>query len=138
MSSPALKIDSPEALKAGILQLQEKQRTEGSELKTQFKLIYDNITPLNMIKGALKGVAQSTGISSLFPHHSSDHPAGSPAEEAPHHRIKTIIGSLLLLGISGTVAKNSLLLKSLGRGLAHLLKGRQTNKPKALPEHLSS
>ncbi|WP_416866208.1 MAG: hypothetical protein ACMVP2_00115 [Imperialibacter sp.] len=141
MSSPHLKIDSPESLRFAILQLQQNQLLEGALLKKQFKLTFESIKPLNLIKGALSDVAQSTGISSFFHHHKSadtdgDEPASLTAQP-PRNSIKTIIGSLVLLGISGTVAKNSVLLKSLGRGLAHLLKNRQANKLKALPEHSS-
>ncbi|WP_339813252.1 hypothetical protein [uncultured Imperialibacter sp.] len=136
MTNPAPTIDSPETLRAAIIQLQDNQLSQRNELKTEFKLIYDSITPFNMIKGALKGVAQSTGISSLFSNHSSDHPSASPVDESPHHPIRRLIGSLVLLGVSGRLAKNSLLLKSLGRGLAHLLRSRQAKKLKALPEHI--
>ncbi|MEQ8812822.1 MAG: hypothetical protein RIE59_27365 [Imperialibacter sp.] len=141
MSSPDLKIDSPESLRYAILQLQQNQLVEGELLKKQFKLTFESIKPLNLIKGALSDVAHSTGISSFFPHHKPEDTDGDEAAsltaQPPRSSLKTIVGSLILLGISGTVVKNSLLLKSLGRGLAHLLKSRQANKLKALPEHSS-
>ncbi|WOK04187.1 hypothetical protein RT717_13995 [Imperialibacter roseus] len=142
MSSPNLKIDSPERLRSAILQLQQDQLLEGGVLKKQFTLTFESLKPLNLIKGALGDIAQSMGISSFLAHNKSadagdDEPASLTAQPPPSS-VKTIVGSLVLLGISGAVAKNSLLLKSLGRGLAHLLRSRQAKKLKALPEHISS
>jgi hypothetical protein len=138
MNSTELKIDTPESLRAAILQLQQKQISDGNLVKKQFKLTFESITPLNLIKGAVKGAAQSTGISSLFSNEVPSDSNGLASNKAPQFSLKSTIGTILLLGITGAVAKKSMVLASLGHGLAQLIMNRQTNKSKELTDQNGS
>lgn len=126
------KITSLIELKESILLLEIQQAYEGQLLKEQFKTTYQNLRPVNLIKNSfkelvavpdLKGSLVNTAMSLVAGYFSKKALVGST-----HNPLKKIIGTVIQMGVSGIVAKNSDGIKSTAVQLIqHFLNKRNTS-----------
>jgi len=105
------KIAAIEKLKASILLLELQQAREEVLLKEQFKITFESLQPANLIKNTFrdlteapdfKGNLLNTGLSMAAGYLSKKIVVGET-----HNPIKQILGSLLQVGITSLVSKNS-------------------------------
>ncbi len=105
------KIPAIEKLKATILLLELQQAREEILLKEQFKTTYESLKPANLIKNTLheltaapdfKGNILNTGLSLAAGYLSKKMVVGET-----HNPIKQILGTLLQVGITSLVSRNS-------------------------------
>lgn len=126
------KITSLIELKESILLLEIQQAYEGQLLKEQFKTTYQNLRPVNLIKNSfkelvavpdLKGSLVNTAMSLVAGYFSKKALVGST-----HNPLKKILGTVIQMGVSGIVAKNSDGIKSTAVQLIqHFLNKRNTS-----------
>lgn len=119
------KITNVSELKGSIRLLELKQAKELSMLKIQFLDTYESLKPLNVIKNSFREFASSPdfkgnligtalGLAAGF---LSKGVIAGPAA----HPIKKIIGTMVQLGISNVVARNSDFLKNIPAILSNFL-----------------
>lgn len=110
------KITSVDELRASILLLEIKQANEGQLLKAQFKITYENLRPVNLIKNTFnelvsapdfKGDLLKTTLSLAAGYLSKKIAVGST-----HNPLKQVLGTLLQMGVTSLVSKNTDEIKS--------------------------
>ena len=117
-------------LKMTIQQLEYKQAREWPLLKEQFLITYEGLKPLNVLKNAFKDVTSAPDFKDDLLGATIGVTAGFLSKAliigVSHNPIKKLIGSLLEVGISNMVAKNSDTLKSVaGKVAAFFAKKRE-------------
>jgi hypothetical protein len=121
------KINSEADLKAAIIQLEIKQAEEKKVLKEQYLRAYESIKPVNFIKSTFKEVSTSPEIKDEILNASVGLAAGYLSkilfQGASHSAVRKLFGTVLMFGITNTVAKHPEAVKSAGKGLVNLLVG---------------
>ncbi len=114
-------ITSLAELKAAIMFLEVRQINEGKLLKEQFKITYESLKPVNLLKHTIsnlatapdfKGDLLSAAISLASGYLSKKIVIGSS-----HNPLKQLLGNLLQMGVTGLVSKNTDGIKSLAMNL---------------------
>jgi uncharacterized protein with beta-barrel porin domain len=110
------KITSVSELREEIHLLEIKQAIETELLKEQFKITFDNLRPVNLIKNTIseltagpdfKGNILNTTLSVAAGYLSKKIVVGST-----HNPLKNIFGTLLQMGVTHLVSKNANKIKS--------------------------
>ncbi|HEY0030150.1 MAG TPA: hypothetical protein VGC65_05285 [Bacteroidia bacterium] len=105
------KITTVEELKASILLLETKQANEGLLLKAQFKITYENLRPVNLIKNTISDLVNGPDLKANLLTTTLSMAAGYLSKKAvigsTHNPLKQVFGSLLQMGVTSLVSKNS-------------------------------
>lgn len=103
-------------LKKAIQLLEIKQKEEGLLLKEQCKTTYDSLRPINLIKNTLKDLVTPDLKSNLLDSTLSL-AAGYVSKKAvigsTHNPIKQLLGTVLQMGVTSIVSKNTDSIKSI-------------------------
>src|SRR3954462_2388055 len=98
-------------LRASILLLEIQQKKEGKLLKEQFNITYENLRPVNLIRNTIRELATTPGMKDDLLTTSISMVTGFLAKKAvvgnTNNPIKQVLGSLLQMGVTSIVAKNS-------------------------------
>ncbi len=105
------KITTVLELKAAIAVLELKQETEGELLKDQFKLTYENLKPINLIKNTFHDLLSSKEIKQDLLSETISMVIGFASKKIvfgnSHNPIKQFVGALLQTGVANLASKNS-------------------------------
>lgn len=97
-------------LREEIALLETTQLSNRIALKEQFKITYDSLRPLNLIKSTFKELTSAPDFKSDFLNSTLGIGAGYLSRKiivgASHNPIKKLLGTLLQVGITSIVAKN--------------------------------
>ena len=112
------KINQTEALNKTIAALQEKKEIEFSLLKEQFKITYESLKPINLIKSTLANVASSPELKNNVLNNVIGLTTGYLSKKVilgkTRNPIKILLGSLFQFAIANVVSKHTDSLKSTG------------------------
>ena len=112
------KINQTEALNKTIAALQEKKEIEFSLLKEQFKITYESLKPINLIKSTLANVASSPELKNNVLNNVIGLTTGYLSKKVilgkTRNPIKILLGSLFQFAIANVVSKHTESLKSTG------------------------
>lgn len=101
---------TPTSLKATILELERKQAEEAAILKEQFRLVYESVQPINILKNTLKEVAVSDELKHKILNVTVGLAVGAVSkmlfEDGSNSPLKKLLGSALMFGITTIVSKN--------------------------------
>ncbi len=105
------KIKSIAELKALISSLEIKQAHEGQLLKSEFRGVYENLQPLNLIKNTFQQLTARTESNENLLNTSISLAAGYLSKKAAvgstHNPIKQVLGTFLEIGVMNFVSKHS-------------------------------
>ena len=105
-----------------ILLLEIKQANEGQLLKGQFKITYESLKPVNLIKNALNELVTSPDFKGDIFDATLSLTAGYLSKKAvvgsTHNPLKQFFGTLLQMGVTSIISKNIPEIKS---SLAYLV-----------------
>lgn len=123
------KITSVEELKVAISLLESKQKEQGQLLKQQFRLTYESLKPINLIKNAFKEATQSSNIKSNIVDVSLGLVSGYLSKgllvRGSHNPLKKVLGAVLQMGVTNFVTKKSEIIKSTGASLLKKIFNKQ-------------
>jgi hypothetical protein len=110
------KITSVAQLKEAILELEIKQAREYYVLKEQFRMTYESMKPVNLIKNKFNEIVSSPNLKENLINATLSIAAGYLSKKATvgstHNPIKQLLGTLIQMGVTGIVAKNADSIKS--------------------------
>jgi len=125
------KIDSSIALRAAIISLEVQQADEGKILKQEFHLAYESMKPLNLIKSTFKEAMASEEVKDTVVNTSVGLAAGYLSkvlfEGVTHGPLRKLLGTVLMFGITNTVAKHPEAVRSLGKNIFKMLVSKSNN-----------
>lgn len=125
------KITSLVELKESILLLETQQAYEGRLLKEEFQTTYQNLRPVNLIKNKFDEIINAPNLKDNILDTVISLTAGYLSKKVifggTHNPLKQIVGTLLQMGVTGIVAKNTDGIKSKGMQLIqHFLNKKRT------------
>lgn len=127
------KITNTTELKQAILLLEAKQTLEGGMLKEQFKITYESIRPINLIKSTLSELTADPGFKNDLLNTSISLAAGYFSKKlaigSTNNPFKQILGSFLQMGVTSIVSKNSDGIKSTVLNLIQTLFAKKVSEP---------
>jgi hypothetical protein len=119
-------LNSRNALRNAILQLEHKQRTQKKALNAQFQEAYESLKPINLIKSTFRDVTESSELKEDLLNTAIGMTAGFLSkklyEGGSKSPIKRLIGSALMLGVAKLVTKNPETVKALGQKFLNAIK----------------
>ena len=105
------KISSITELKETILLLEIKQLNEGQLLKEQFKITYESLRPVNLIKNTLHELAIVPDLKGDLLKATLSLVAGYLSKKvligSTNNPLKKLLGTLLQMGVTSIVSKNT-------------------------------
>ncbi|MDP2058487.1 MAG: hypothetical protein U1C58_13000 [Flavobacteriaceae bacterium] len=103
-------INTETDLRSAIEDLEIRQSEEGQQLKQQFRLTYESVKPINLIKSTFKEAAESTDLKNNILSTAFGLATGFVSKTAfiglSNNPIKKIIGNGLLFGVTNVITKN--------------------------------
>jgi hypothetical protein len=118
-------------LRAAILLLEIKQANEGKLLKEQFKVTYESLKPVNLIKSTISELVSAPDLKGDLLNASISHAAGYLTKKTiigeTRNPLKELAGSLIQMGVTSLVAKNAEGLKSLAIELISKIINKKKN-----------
>lgn len=115
------KITSLAELKESIILLEIKQADEKALLKKQFMITYESIKPVNLIKHKFNDIITSPNLKENILNSAISLVAGYLSKKAivgsTHNPLKQLFGTLLQVGVTGIVSKNTDGIKSTAMNL---------------------
>lgn len=115
------KITSLVGLKESIILLEIQQAYEGQLLKEQFKTTYQNLRPVNLIKNTFKELVSAPDFKGNLVDTALSVAAGYLSKKvmigSTINPIKQLLGTVLQIGVTGIVAKNTDGIKSTAMNL---------------------
>lgn len=109
-------INNASELKKAIQLLEIKQKEEGLVLKEQCKVTYESLKPINLLKTTLKDLITPDLTGTLI-NSSLSLAAGYVSKKAvigsTHNPLKQLLGTVLQMGVTSLVSKNTDGIKSL-------------------------
>ncbi len=125
------KITTTAELKEAIRLLEIEQKVEGALLKEQFKITYESLKPANLIGSLIKDLVKSPGLKGDLLTTALSLGAGYLSKKAAvgntANPLKQLLGTLLQMGVTSLVSKNSDTIKSIGSELlSRLLSPKKT------------
>lgn len=126
------KITSLIKLKESIILLEMRQDYEKQLLKDQFKTTYQNLRPANLIKETFKELVKAPDFKGNLLNTVLSIATGYLSKKiiigGTHNPIKQLLGTVLQMGVTGIVAKNTDDIKSTAMNLLqHFLKRKNTS-----------
>ena len=127
------KITNIEELRASILLLKAQQVNEGILLKEEFKITYNKLKPINLLKGFLKDVTSDPDLKENLLGTTMGIAAGYLSKKvavgSTHNPIKKILGTLIQVGVTSIVSKNADGIKAVALNLFNnLIRKKETVK----------
>lgn len=118
-------------LKEAIRLLEIEQKAEGALLKEQFKITYESLKPANLIGNTIKELIKSPELKGDLLTTALSLGAGYLSKKASvgntANPLKQLLGTLLQMGVTSIVSKNSHAIKSIGSELfSRLLSPKKT------------
>lgn len=105
------KITSVEELRQAIRLLEIKQEMEGKLLREQFKITYESLKPLNLIKNTFKDLVATPDLQGKFLNTTLGLAVGYFSKKiaigSTHNPLKQLFGNILQTGVSNIVSKNA-------------------------------
>ena len=125
------KITTTAELKEAIRLLEIQQKVEGALLKEQFKTTYESLKPVNLIGNTIKELIKSPDLKGDLLTTALSLGAGYLSKKAAvgntANPLKQLLGTLLQMGVTSLVSKNSDTIKSIGSELfSRLLSPKKT------------
>jgi hypothetical protein len=112
-------ITTSKELLLSIQQLEQKQKIEGALLKVQFQSTYESLRPSNLIKNTLKELAKAPDFKEDILDTTISLGAGYLSKKAAigstHNPLKQLLGTILQMGVTNFVSKNTSGIKSVGK-----------------------
>jgi hypothetical protein len=125
------KISSVIELRESILLLEIKKANELQLLKDQFKVTYESLKPVNLIKSKINELIESPDLKNNIINTTMGLAAGYLSKKAlvgsTHNPLKQLLGTVLQIGVSSLVAKNSDGIKSTAVTLLHTLLSKRNS-----------
>jgi len=122
------KINSEANLRDAILQLEEKRNIEGRIIREKFDRAIESFKPVNLIKNTLKIGGVSPDLKDTIISTSIGLAAGFLAKIVigviMKNPVNKLLGNAAMFGITKMVAQNPKTIKSLGRGLSKIFRGK--------------
>lgn len=118
MSADQNPIKTIDDLHAAVLQLENRQRAQGEELRDWFRETYDAMRPVNLIKSVFTEVTESqdlkdhlvgTGLGLV-----AGHASRAAFESASDSPIKGLLGTAIQFGVTNVVARHPDLIIAVG------------------------
>lgn len=127
------KITNITELNQAILLLEAKQTLEGCMLKEQSKITYESLKPINLIKNTIKELASSPDFKADLINTSLGVVVGYLSKKLAigetNNPFKQLLGTILQMGVTSVVAKNSDGLKSTVLNLIQTLFAKKETEP---------
>jgi hypothetical protein len=127
MKSSMNNINSASDLKEAILQLEGKRAEEGKLLREQFRLTYQSITPLSLIRSTIADLSESQDLKDNIVNTALGLGAGYLSKRLYQGRksspLKRLFGSILMFGVTNLVTKNPDIFKDLGDKALSMIRG---------------
>ena len=105
------KITSVSELRESIIQLEIQQAIEMSLMKEEFKVTCENLRPVNLIKNKFNDIVGSPNLKENILDATLSLAVGYLSKKAvvgsTHNPMKQLLGTLLQVGVTSLVAKNS-------------------------------
>lgn len=112
-------------LKDAIRVLEAEQASRGKLLKEHLSLVYESLLPVNILRKALKKFFGKSELIDDFAGSAMGMASGLLLKKIfigkSGNALRKLIGSLIQMGISNLVTKNSDLIKSVGHGIIQYL-----------------
>lgn len=125
------KITSSEELRAAIVALELAQQQEGTSLKEEFHVAYQEIQPINIIKNTVRQAVQSQDLKDDLINASVGMAVGyvsrSLFEGETHSPARKLIGTALMFGVTNVVANNPEFVKAVGISFINLFRSSATD-----------
>ncbi|MDQ3142420.1 MAG: hypothetical protein M3Q56_09270 [Bacteroidota bacterium] len=122
------KIHETDALNDAIVALDHQQTQELRSLKEQFHVTYESLKPVNLILNTLKEAAGSSNLKGNLVNTSIGLATGYLSRfffgNVSKSPVKKLLGTAVLYGVTNVVTKHPGIIKSLGRGLFKLIRGK--------------
>jgi hypothetical protein len=122
------KISKREALREAITLLQTKQAYDMAQLKGQFQVVKESLSPMNMVKSALSEVSSSQDIKGNILNNIIGMATGFFSKKIvfgkTHNPAKMALGALLEFAVANVVSKHSETIKLLGGKFLHYISGK--------------
>ena len=110
------KITSITELNQAILLLEAKQTLEGCMLKEQFKITYESLRPINLIKSTFNELTAAPEFNESLLNTSLSLVAGYLSKKlaigSTNNPFKQVLGTILQMGVTSIVSKNTDEIKS--------------------------
>lgn len=110
------KITSIAELKSSIHELENQQANDKALMIEEFKLTYENLKPINLIKNKINDIVKDPDLKENILDATMSIAAGYLSKKmiigSTHNPIKQLFGTLLQVGITTLVSKNSDSIKS--------------------------
>lgn len=120
-------------LRSAIAMLEIQQAAEMQVMKDQFKVVYESIKPMNLIKNSIMEAVESPEIQDNFLNATVGITAGYISkllfQGVTNNPLKKFMGTALMFGIKNVVAQNPEVVKSLGKSLFSLIKQLLGDRP---------
>ena len=127
------KITNTTELNQAILLLEAKQTLEGCILKEQFKITYESLKPINLIKSTISELAASPDFKNDLLNTTLSLAAGYLSKKvaigSTNNPFKQILGTILQMGVTNVVSKNADGIKSTVLNLIHALFAKKELEP---------
>ena len=131
------RISHIDELRESILLLEIKQVEEEALLREQFKLTYESLKPVNLIKSTLENLTDLPDLKASVIDTSVSLVAGFLSKKimvgSSHNPFKEMFGSILQMGVTNLVSKNISNIKS----LANQILGKKEIEVEVEPEYES-
>lgn len=105
------KITSTAELKESIFLLEMKQANETTLLKEQFKITYESLRPVNLVKNTIRELVTTTDFKGGLLNTTLSLTAGYLTKKivvgSTHNPLKKILGSLLQMSVTNIASKNT-------------------------------
>ena len=112
------KITTTAELKEAIRLLEIEQKVEGALLKEQFKITYESLKPVNLIGNTIKELVKSPDLKGDLLTTALSLGAGFLSKKVvignTANPLKQLLGTLLQMGVTSLVSKNTGVIKSIG------------------------
>lgn len=127
------KITNTTELNQAILLLEAKQTLEGCILKEQFKITYESLKPINLIKSTISELAASPDFKNDLLNTTLSLAVGYLSKKvaigSTNNPFKQILGTILQMGVTNVVSKNADGIKSTVLNLIHALFAKKEPEP---------
>ncbi|MBW6491270.1 MAG: hypothetical protein K0B15_08775 [Lentimicrobium sp.] len=129
-------ISTAAGLRDAIVYLEAEQAREGAELNEQFRIVYDSLKPINLIKGAFEEITGSKDIQENLLTSSVGLATGYLSKLLVQGIMKRplnkFFGTAVMFGTKNIVSQNPEAIKFLGKIFFNLFRGKADsakNKP---------
>ena len=129
------KIDTTEKIREQIFELELKQASDAALVKEQFKITYESLKPINLIKNTLNELVSAPDFKGNLVNTTLSLASGYLSKKAvvgnTHNPIKQLLGMFLQMGVTSIVSKNADGIKAAGLTVLNTLFRKKENESKS-------